>query len=109
MQLCCIYTKSIYICALGKQNLMQRFFFIFSFFVISISSAFAQNSIHGIITDGSLSGIASVSVYIPDLKRGTVTDSTGHYRLEGLPKGKILIEFKCASWYLQCNNIYNSN
>jgi iron complex outermembrane receptor protein len=33
-------------------------------------------------------------VYIPDLKKGAVSDLEGHYIVEHLPKGKFLVQFK---------------
>ena len=70
-----------------------------SFFCLFIFSAsFAQNKLHGIVTDPDHAGIPAASIYIPDLKRGTVTDLSGNYVFDNLPKGKILVEFKCLGF-----------
>jgi len=37
-------------------------------------------------------GVAGVTVYIPDLKLGVVTDSAGYYKFNNLPSGSYLVE-----------------
>src|SRR5581483_2510036 len=37
-------------------------------------------------------GLPGVSVYIPDLKLGAVTDTGGYYRFNNLPSGSYLVE-----------------
>lgn len=36
--------------------------------------------------------LVGVTVYLPDLKTGTLTDINGYFKLEGLPKTKILVQ-----------------
>ena len=52
----------------------------------------AQNSLKGSITDEKGAGIKNIAVYIPDLKKGAVTDATGHYLLDKIPAGNYLIQ-----------------
>ena len=67
---------------------------VFLFSLLS-SVACAQNSLSGIITEGKEKNtLPGASIYIPDLKKGTVTDSQGFYFLSELPKGKFLVEIK---------------
>jgi len=75
---------------------MRCFISFFCLFIFSAS--FAQNKLHGIVTDPDHTGIPAASIYIPDLKRGTVTDLAGNYVFDNLPKGKILVEFKCLGF-----------
>jgi hypothetical protein len=53
----------------------------------------AQFSIRGTVKDAtSLQPIIGAPVYLPDLKKGTITDEEGKFILENLPKGKFLLE-----------------
>jgi iron complex outermembrane recepter protein len=54
-----------------------------------------QNSLHGNISDATdHSMVIGATVYIPDLKKGTVTNIDGAYTIDNLPRGKFLIEVK---------------
>jgi len=63
-------------------------------FLLLAPFAFAYSgSLSGRVTDKDKgAGIAGVSVYIPDLKLGVVTDSGGYYRFNNLPSGSFLVE-----------------
>ncbi|HEY8936223.1 MAG TPA: carboxypeptidase-like regulatory domain-containing protein, partial [Cyclobacteriaceae bacterium] len=76
---------------------MRSLIFSFCFLILSISTL-AQNKLHGTVTDPDHAGVPAASIYIPDLKRGTVTDLNGNYIFDNLPKGKILVEFKCLGF-----------
>ena len=39
----------------------------------------AQNALSGIVTDNQNSPLAGVSVYMPELHKGTTTDANGSY------------------------------
>jgi iron complex outermembrane recepter protein len=67
---------------------------VFLFSLLSFVTS-AQNSLSGIITDDQEKNpLPGSSIYIPDLKKGTITDSQGRYSLTDLPKGKFLVEIK---------------
>jgi len=53
-----------------------------------------NNKLIGKITDSD-NGIAlpGVSIFIPELQKGTVSDTKGNYIMENLPNGKITIQF----------------
>jgi len=53
----------------------------------------AQNSITGIITDSKQQPIKGVSVYAPELHKGTTTDENGKYTLNNLPNGNVKLSF----------------
>src|SRR5258706_1623169 len=58
-------------------------------------SAVAQNSLTGKATDFNDHGpIVGATVYIPDLKKGTSTNTDGSYTVDRLPKGRFLVEIK---------------
>ena len=61
---------------------------LFVFFSLTI---FGQNELTGKITDKKTgSALAGVTVYIPDLKLGAVTDEDGKYTIKNIPKGTFL-------------------
>ncbi|MBF2707460.1 TonB-dependent receptor [Flavobacterium soyangense] len=49
----------------------------------------AQNTISGKITDTKKQPLIGVSIYAPELHKGTSTDENGKYTLENLPNGKL--------------------
>ena len=53
----------------------------------------AQNKITGKITD-NLTGepVAGATVYIPELKTGTTADKNGFYKIDNLPRTKVIIQ-----------------
>lgn len=53
----------------------------------------AQNTLSGIVTDMKNQPIKGVSVYLPELHKGTSTDENGNYILANLPNGGIKISF----------------
>jgi iron complex outermembrane recepter protein len=59
-------------------------------FIYHISHA--QNKITGKITDHDNLPLAGATVFIPDLKKGTISNSEGKYELTGLPNGKITVQ-----------------
>jgi len=59
----------------------------------TVSHEDAGGSLSGRITEKDKGGaVAGVSVYIPDLKLGVTTDSTGYYKFHILPSGTYLVE-----------------
>lgn len=53
----------------------------------------AQNKITGKITDQDHLPLIGASIYLPDMNKGAVSDSKGHFELLNLPNGKIKIQF----------------
>jgi len=53
----------------------------------------AQNKITGKITDQDKQPLIGATVFIPDMNKGTVSNSNGDYELMNLPNGKVLIQF----------------
>jgi iron complex outermembrane receptor protein len=63
--------------------------------VFVYSTGISQNSISGRIIDNfTKKTLPGASIYIPDLKAGSVSDNQGRYSITNLPKGKFLIEIK---------------
>ncbi|MGO4921174.1 TonB-dependent receptor [Maribacter spongiicola] len=64
----------------------------------------AQNSLAGtIITNDTQEALEQVSIYFPQLEKGTTTDSNGFYKISNLPSGKfkIVISFIGFQTYSQ--------
>ncbi|MCI0750824.1 MAG: carboxypeptidase-like regulatory domain-containing protein, partial [Flammeovirgaceae bacterium] len=63
--------------------------------LLFVSAAAAQNTITGKVTDADdQKPLPGAYVFIPDLKKMSVTDLEGNYQIQDLPKGKFLVEFK---------------
>lgn len=63
------------------------------------STLYGQHAIFGQITDArDSSPLIGATVVITDLRRGAVADLDGMYRLDNLPSGSFLLEFKYAGY-----------
>lgn len=58
----------------------------------------AQNTISGIVTDAKNQPLIGVSIYAPELHKGTSTDENGKYSLSNLPTGKVKLTFTHISF-----------
>ena len=69
---------------------------------LACSSVSAQNSLHGKVYDkDTKETLYGATIYISDLKVGTITDTSGYFELNNLPKGKYLIEVKLIGYASQ--------
>src|SRR5688500_8636357 len=86
-----------------QKSAMARWFIhysIFSFLLISFSIntqgqpvARARHSLSGQVVDAATRmGIPGASVYVHDLKRGTICDEQGHFHFSNLGQGNHLVE-----------------
>jgi iron complex outermembrane receptor protein len=58
----------------------------------------AQNVVSGIVTDSIKQPLIGVSVYVPELHKGTITDANGKYLLKNLPNGVLKISFQYVGY-----------
>jgi iron complex outermembrane receptor protein len=53
----------------------------------------AQSTVSGTVTNMTSQPIKGVSVYVPELHKGTTTDENGKYSLSNLPNGNVKLSF----------------
>lgn len=67
--------------------------YIFMLFMLLAVGAVAQGGIKGAVVDKrSQAPLVGVSIYLPDFKMGTTTDSTGRFHLANTPASKVLLQ-----------------
>jgi iron complex outermembrane receptor protein len=54
---------------------------------------YAQNSVSGTVTNMTNQPVSGVSVYAPELHKGTTTDENGKFSLTNLPNGTVKLSF----------------
>ena len=70
--------------------------------LVCANHVMAQNEISGHITDARTHHpLPSVSVYLPALKAGAVSDAQGHYLIRNLPAGSYVIEASLVGFTTQ--------
>ena len=84
---------------------MKRIFFICTMIFIC-HLANAQNKLTGRITD-KLSGetIPGATIYIPELKTGAISDINGNYKINNLPKTKIILQISFVGYKSIVENV----
>lgn len=66
-------------------------YFLMSLFCCPV---FGQRTLSGVLTEvQTQKAISDVSIYFPELFRGTTTDMDGHFRIPGIPQGRVLVQF----------------
>lgn len=65
----------------------------------------AQNTISGTITDTKKQPLIGVSIYAPELHKGTSSDENGKYTLANLPNGKLKLTFAFIGFTTQNKTI----
>lgn len=63
-------------------------------------------TLSGTIQNERAEPLSGASIYIPDLKKGTVSDSLGHYKLSNIPAGNFLVEIKYIGFQTIIENIH---
>ncbi len=80
---------------------MNKIIVLLSFLLMG-NFVFSQSEIKGNVLDKkNKESMVGVSVYIPELQRGTFTDKEGNYRLNNLPKGLFTIQFSYMGYKTQ--------
>ncbi|RZJ66872.1 MAG: TonB-dependent receptor [Flavobacterium sp.] len=76
------------------------------YFLLALFGVFSvvvngQNTLSGTVRDEKQQPLISVSVYLPDLHKGTVTDVNGRYNFNGIPTDKLRIVFTYVGFETQ--------
>lgn len=78
---------------------------IFIFIGLSCIYAGAQTLVSGKVTDQNGKPMSGVTVYIPYLNKGTVSNNEGKYIIKNLPVGKIVIQFSFIGYNTKIETI----
>lgn len=84
---------------------MCRFYFL-SLVGITLSFVASAQQLVGTVTDKASNQIISgVTIFMPDLKQGVLTDSLGRYQLTNLSAGTYLLEARCLGYKTQTRRV----
>lgn len=71
----------------------------FILFICSILPGHSQHALSGSVSDSETGmKLPGVTVYLHDLKKGTITDTSGYFHIDGLRSGKFIVEFKLIGY-----------
>jgi iron complex outermembrane receptor protein len=74
--------------------------------ILTYHYANSQNKISGKITDNiTREAVAGATVYVPELKTGTISDKDGFYKIDNLPKTKVIIQISFLGYKSIIENI----
>lgn len=66
----------------------MKHIYIFLFIAMSMNYGFAQNIISGTVSNAETgTPLQQVSIYFPELEKGTTTNSSGAFEISGIPNG----------------------
>ncbi|HEX9980537.1 MAG TPA: TonB-dependent receptor [Flavobacterium sp.] len=74
-------------------------------FLAFAAMSHAQHKLLGTISDTAQLPVAGVSVYLPDLHKGTVTDANGRYEFNNLPEGTVSIVVSSVGFITRNKNV----
>ncbi len=74
-----------------------------------VQICFAQNTLSGKITDKSSHVLSNVSIYIPDLKLGAVSNAAGTYTIKNIPNGTYLATATQVGYAAQTKEVIIKN
>lgn len=90
----------------------KALFIVFGIITLISNSLFANNSapsktsLSGKITDKQTGEpLPGVTIYLPDLKTGTISNADGTYKIENLPQRKVLVQVKFIGYKLMAQSI----
>ncbi len=81
-----------------RRFMIKKIASAFLLMVLFYHNANAQNRISGKITDQDNLPVIGANIFIPEMNKGTVSNSYGAYELSNLPNGKIKIQFSTVGY-----------
>jgi iron complex outermembrane receptor protein len=101
---------------------MKNYLLLIGLFTLISTSSFAltdvnlgKSGLKGVIKDKNTGELLTgVSIYFPDLKIGTISGNDGTYKIQNLPKAKVLLQvsfigYKLVAEYIDLNNTTTMN
>jgi iron complex outermembrane recepter protein len=85
---------------------MKKRFIIIVIIFFSIQIIKAQNLIKGLIFDQEYRPLPGATIYIIDLNKGTVSDSTGAYLSGNIPDGKFRVQFSFMGFANEIRTVF---
>jgi iron complex outermembrane receptor protein len=76
---------------------MKKLLIIFVM-ILSYRISNAQNKITGKISDQDNLPLVGVSIFVPDMNMGTISNNIGAYELSNLPNGKIKVQYSALGY-----------
>ncbi len=89
-----------------NQILLINFLSLFLCFHVSAQKNSERYSLTGKISSATGSPLAGASVYVPDIRKGSVADVNGKYEINNIPSGTYLVEIKFIGYKTILQNIY---
>ncbi|HEY8661372.1 MAG TPA: TonB-dependent receptor [Hanamia sp.] len=87
----------------------QPILIIFTGLLLSLTSSAQKNSdrfsLSGKVNTTTGAPLAGASVYIPDMRKGSIADATGNYHINNIPPGTYLVEIKFIGYKTILQNI----
>ena len=88
----------------------MKYIFIYILFIFSLSvngaNTILKTSLSGKIIDKETGeSIIGATVYVPDMKTGAVTDTSGVFKIDNLPKAKILVQISYLGYKTIVSNL----
>ncbi|MEI6900247.1 MAG: TonB-dependent receptor, partial [Bacteroidota bacterium] len=86
---------------------MKSIYISIILFIFALSgTTFGQNSLSGkIASTANLAPLATVTVYIPELKRGTLSDNSGNFSFSNLPMTTFSVQFTMVGYKSQVKTV----
>jgi len=89
---------------------MKKILILLISFVVTLSHAAevnpdSQTDLAGKITDNKGELLIGVSIYLPELKTGAITNADGIYKISNLPKRTILVQVSAVGYKMIVQNI----
>lgn len=87
----------------------QPILIVFTGLLLSLTSSAQKNSdrfsLSGKVNTTTGAPLAGASVYIPDMRKGSIADATGNYHINNIPSGTYLVEIKFIGYKTILQNI----
>ncbi len=79
---------------------------LFASLTISAQKSSARYSLSGKVTTSSGALLSNASVYISDIRKGSIADANGNYKINDIPSGTYLVEVRFIGYKTILQNIY---